>query len=138
MKSNLSLNQCVNKYYDIIVMGDLNINISDKRKDKNNFLSDLYGNFSLQNIITGKTCRKSNIGTPIEIMLTNRPGSFHKTSIFETGMSDHHKFILSRKKLIPPKIIEYGKYKTLDKSKFLHDLYQELLKGAIYLNNEEK
>ena len=47
MKSNLSLNQCVNKYYDIIVMGDLNINISDKRKDKNNFLSDLCGNFSL-------------------------------------------------------------------------------------------
>ena len=53
---NLSLNQCVNKYDNIIVMGDLNIDISDKKKDNNNFLSDLCATFSLQNIITGKTC----------------------------------------------------------------------------------
>ena len=31
---SLSLNQCVNKYDNI--MGDLNIDISDKRKDNNN------------------------------------------------------------------------------------------------------
>ena len=49
---NLSLNQCVNKYDNIIVMGGLNINISDKMKDNNNFLSDLCDTFSLQNIIT--------------------------------------------------------------------------------------
>ena len=29
------------------------------------------------------------------------------------------------------------KYKTFDKIKFLHDLDQELLKGAIYQSNEE-
>ena len=29
------------------------------------------------------------------------------------------------------------KYQTFDKNKFLHDLDQELLKGAIYQNNEE-
>ena len=74
-------------------MDDLNIGISDKRKDNNNFLSDLCDTFSLQSIITGKTCRKSNAGTSIDIMLTNRPRSFHKTSIFETGISDHHKLI---------------------------------------------
>ena len=44
---NLSLNQCVNKYDNIIVMGDLNIDISDKRKDNDNFLSDLCDTFSL-------------------------------------------------------------------------------------------
>ena len=38
---------------------------------------------------------------------------------------------------MPPKSIEYRKYKTFDKSKFLHDFDQELLKGAIYQNNEE-
>ena len=32
---------------------------------------------------------------------------------------------------------EYRKYKVLHKKKFLHDLDQELLKGAIYQNNEE-
>ena len=49
---NLSSNQCVNKYDNIIVMGDRNIYISDKRIDNNNFLSDLCDTFSLQNIIT--------------------------------------------------------------------------------------
>ena len=37
---------------------------------------------------------------------------------------------------IPPKTIEYRRYKTFDKNKFLQDLDQELLKGAIYQNNE--
>ena len=138
---NLSLNQCVNKYDNIIVMGDLTIGISDKRKDNNNFLSDLCDTFSLQNIITWKTCHKSNVGTSIDIMITNRPGSFCKTNVFETGISDHHKLILSFFRSyftrIPPKTIEYRKYKTFDKSKFLRDLDQELLKGAIYQNNEE-
>ena len=123
---NFSLNQCVNKYDNIIVMGDLNIDISNKRKDNNDFLSDLCDTFSLQNIITGKTCHKSNAGTLIDIMLTNRPRSFHKTSIFETGISDHHKLVLSLFcsyfTRIPPKTVEYRKYKTFDKSRFLHDL----------------
>ena len=57
---NLSLNHCVNKHDNIIVIGDLNTDISDKRKENNNFLSDLCDTFSLQNIITGKTCYKSN------------------------------------------------------------------------------
>ena len=51
-------------------MGDLNIDMSDKRKDNNNFLSDLCGTFSMQNIVTGKTCHKSNAGTSVDIMLT--------------------------------------------------------------------
>ena len=36
-------------------MDDLNIDISDKTKDNNNFLSNLRDTFSLQNIITEKT-----------------------------------------------------------------------------------
>ena len=83
-------NQCVNKYDNIIDIGD----IYDKRKDNDNFLSDLCDTFSLQNIITWKTCHKSNVGTLIGLMLTNRPRSFHKTGIFETKISDHHKLIL--------------------------------------------
>ena len=44
---NLSLNQSVNKYDNIIVTGDVNIDISDKRKVNNNFLLDLCNTFSL-------------------------------------------------------------------------------------------
>ena len=50
---NRSLNQCVNKR-DIIVIGDLNIDIFDKIKDNNIFLSDLCDTFSLQYIIIGR------------------------------------------------------------------------------------
>ena len=42
---NLSSNQCVNKRDNIIAMGDLNIDISNKSKDNNNFLSDLCDTF---------------------------------------------------------------------------------------------
>ena len=75
-------------------------------------------------------------------MLTNRPRSFHKNSIFEIGISDYHKLILSFFRsyftIIPPKTTEHKKYKTFDKNKFLYDLDQELLRGTIYENNEEK
>ena len=52
---------------------------------------------------------------------------FHKASIFETGISNRHKLILSF----------FCSHKTFNKNKFLHELDQELLKGAIYQNNEE-
>ena len=58
----------------------------------------------------------------------------NKNSIFETGISDHHKLILSFFRSyftrIPPKTIEYRRYKTFDKSKFLPDLDQEFPKGC--------
>ena len=69
---NLYLNQCFNKYDCIIVMGDLNIDVSNKRKYNNNFLSDLCDTFSLQNILTGKTCHESSAGTSIDIMLQDK------------------------------------------------------------------
>ena len=79
----------------MIVMGDLNIDISDKRKDNNNFLPCLCDTFSLHNIILGETCHKSKVGTSIDIMLTNWLRTFHKTSISETETSNHQSWIYS-------------------------------------------
>ena len=76
-------------------MGDLNIDTSVKTKYTLFYLSDLCSTFSLKNIVTGKTCFKKTTSTSIDILLTNRPRSFLKTGIFETGLSDHHKLILS-------------------------------------------
>ena len=120
-------------------MDDLNIDISDKTKDNNNFLSTLRDTFSLQNIITEKTCHEANVGTSIDIMLTNRPRSLHMISIFETRISDQHKSIISffhsYFRRIPPKTIEYRENKTFGKSKFY--MIYELLKGAIFQSNEK-
>ena len=122
-------------------MRDLNIDTADKTKDTCNYLSDLCDTFSLTNIINGKTCFKAQKGTSIDVLLTNRPRSFHKTGIFETGISDHHKLILSVFRSyftrIPPKTIEYRNYKNFNETVFLHDLDQELLKGEMYKSNNE-
>ena len=76
-------------------MGDLNIDTSDKTKDTSCYLSDLCYTFSLKSFITGKICFKKTTDTLLDIFLRNRPRSFLKMDIFETGLSDHHKLILS-------------------------------------------
>ena len=138
---SITLNQITNKYENFIIMGDLNIDTADKTKDTCNYLSDLCDTFSLTNIINGKTCFKAQKGTSIDVLLTNRPRSFHKTGIFETGFSDHHKLILSVFRSyfirIPPKTIEYRNYKNFNETIFLHDLDQELLKGEMYKSNNQ-
>ena len=122
-------------------MGDLHIDTADKTKDTYVLLSDLCDTFSLTNIINGKTCFKAQKGTSVDVLLTNRPRSFHKTVIFETGFSDHHKLILSVFRSyfirIPPKPIEYRNYKNFNETAFLHDLDQELLQGEINKSNNE-
>ena len=74
-------------------------------------------------------------------MLTNRPRSFHHTSLIETGMSDCHKLILSLLraffKRIPAKAIEYRNYNKFSPDTFLHELDQELNKGII-CNSQDK
>ena len=111
-------------------MGDLNIDTPNSlTKDMNNYLSDLCDTFSLKNIIKCKTCFKTLEGTSIDVLLTNRPRSFQKTSILETGLSDYHKMILSAFRSyfakIPPKLIEYRNYKKFYLENFLYDLDQE-------------
>ena len=90
-----SLNQATNKYDNIIVMGDLNIDTLKNGADINYCLSDLCDTFSLANLICSSTCFKSLSGTSIDVFLTNRTRSFHNTAITETGINDHHKLITS-------------------------------------------
>ena len=140
-KLTTSLSQITILYDCFVVMGDLNIDTSDKTKGTSCYLSDLCDIFSLKDIITGKTCFKKTTGTSIDILLTNRPRSFLKTSIFETGLSDHHKLILSFFRSyfsrIPSKTIQYRKYKSFKESSFLYELDQELLKEDMYKSNRD-
>ena len=105
-KLTSSLNQATNKYDNIIVMGDLNIDTLKNGADINYCLSDLCDTFSLANLICSSTCFKSLSGTSIDVFLTIRT-NFHNTAITETGISDHHKlttsFFRSHFERIPPK-----------------------------------
>ena len=133
---NKTLSKAVNSYKNIIVTGDLNIDVSDPDKDRNNYLSDFVDTFSLSNLVNTKTCHKNVSGTTIDIMLTNKPHCFQKTSTVVTGLSDFHKMIISCLKTtfkkIPPKKIIFRDYKKFDEQNFLHDLDQQMIKGKFY------
>ena len=107
------------KYENILIIGDLNISTSNKKKDDGNYLSD--DTFSLKNLITDITCANSTNGTSIDVLLTNKSRSFHHTATFETGLNR-----------LPPKNIECRNYKNFNGNNFLHELDQELSKGSIY------
>ena len=133
---NETLSKAVNSYENIIVMGDLNINASDPDKDRNNYLSDFVDTFSLSNLINRKTCHKNLSGTTIDIMLTNRPNCFQKTSTVVTGLSDFHRMIISCLKTtfkkVPPKKIIFRDYKKFDEQNFRYDLDRQMIKGKFY------
>ena len=128
-----------NKYDNIIVMGDLNIDTQKNGADTNHYLSDLYDTFALANLISSSTCFKSLSGTSIDVFLTNRIRGFRNTAITETVISDHNKLIFSffrsHIERIPPKKVEYRNYKKFDVTNFFRDLYQEMMQGEKYKYN---
>ena len=73
------------------------------------------------------TCFK-NPSNPscIDLFLTNNANCFQKSSVFETGLSDFHKLIVTvMKSHIPkqqPKIIKYRNYKGFNETKFRSEL----------------
>ena len=131
-----TLDKAVNKYENIFIAGDLNIDINIKNKDTNNYLYDLIDTFSLKNLVSSKTCYKTTCGSTLDIMLTNKSRSFQKTSTVATGLSDCHKMVVtclkSHFKRLPPKKIVYRDYKNFDEKRFLHELDQEMIKGHFY------
>ena len=132
---NETLIKVVNSHKNITVIGDLNIDVRDPDKDRNNYLSDFVDTFSLSNLINRKTCYKNLSGTIINIMLTNRPNCFQKTSTVVSGLSDFHRMIISCLKTtfkkIPPKKTIFRDYK-FDEQNFLYDLDQQMITGKVY------
>ena len=130
---NKILDKAVNKYDNIFLAGDLNVDTGDKSKDKNNYLCDFMDSFSLNNLIKVKTCYKSATGTILVIMLTNKMRRFQKTSTVTTGISDYRKMNITCPKVhfkkLPPKKIAYKDYKNFNKNTFLYDLDQNLIQG---------
>ena len=52
-------------------------------------------------MVKNKTCFK-NIENPscVDLTITDTPGSFEHTDVFETGISDHHKLVTTVLKAI--------------------------------------
>ena len=102
---------------------------------------DICDTFSLSNLVNGVTCVKSQSGTSINVMLTNRPRSIHNISLIETDLSDYRKMIVfvfrAFFKRLPAKVIEHRNYQTFDQNEFLQNLHQGLIKSNSY-NDEQQ
>ena len=137
----MTLNKALNEYDNLFLTGDLNINTLRPTSDSCNHLSDLNDSFSLTNLVTDSTCFKSNKGSLIDLMLTNKPKSFYKSHSFVTGLSDYHKLVVSILRTsfqkLPPKFVIYRNQKNFHESNFLRDLDSRLVQGELYKNCDD-
>ena len=83
----------MNSYGNIIVIGDLNIDVSGRDNNRNNYLSDFVDTCSISNLINRKTCHKNLSGITINIMITNRSNCFQKPSTAVTKFSQNDYFM---------------------------------------------
>ena len=120
------LNQALSKCDNIIVLGDLNINVHNSNDSDLHYLLSLCDTFCLKNLIKEKTCFAGIQGSSIDVILTNKARSFQTTMVTETGLSDHHLMITTFLKAhlvrLKPKKIFYRNYKKFNEANFLNDV----------------
>ena len=130
----------VNNYENNFLAGDLNINLLDSKSDSNNHFSVFRNMYDLKNIVKVPTCYKNLKGTLLDVLLTNKPNSFQKTIVCETGLSDCHMLIATtlRSTVIKllPKLIKYRSYKNFNETVFLHEMNQKLIRVDLYRSND--
>ena len=129
-KLTKSLSKAINKYDNLIVMGDFNIDLNKTDGIGFGKLEECCDNFNLTNIVKRNTCFTENNKSTIDLLLTNKPMSFQVTNTTETGLSDCHKLISSFMKSyisgLKPKTIFIVITKTLTKKNFLRMSKQQI------------
>ena len=117
--------KCIDKnlgnFDHFLILGDLNSEMSEEpMKD----FCDLY---DLGNLIKVPTCFKNpEKPSSIDVMLTNSTNLFQNSIAVETGMSDHHKMVITVMKIYSekqkPQEIKYRSYKYFNVHSFNDDL----------------
>ena len=80
---------CSTLYKNFVLLDDLNI-VQD-----NTQLQNFCESFLLEHFIKKPTCYKGDTPTGIDHIITNIPKRFMKSMALETGISDHHKMIMT-------------------------------------------
>ena len=119
--------ECLNHLIDehsssfdhFIFIGDFNVSTNHNSIN----VCDLNG---LRNLINVPTC--FNNPTSIDLILTNRPSYFQRSTVFETDLSDFHLLTITEFKTSfqkrEPKIIKYRDYKNFDNHNFRSEILQ--------------
>ena len=117
----------LDQYDNMLLLGDFNC------EETNIVMKTFFDTYNLKNLIKEPTCFK-NTENPscIDFIVTNKERSFAHTKIIETGLSDHHKLVLTVLKTyyVRPKAktVTYRCYKKFNEADFRHDLEEQLAK----------
>ena len=84
-----AISKALCKYENLIVMGDLNIDIKSSNSDKVK-LKNFWDLFNLTNLIHSQTCFIKNSKSVIDLILKNKPLHFQKAHVVEMGLRDYH------------------------------------------------
>ena len=75
-------------YDNIILMGDLNFDLL-RNTSKNSFvLINIMDSFDLVNLVKNPTCFRQSPPSLLDVILTNQPKSFQRTTTIEDGISN--------------------------------------------------
>ena len=110
---NNLLDEHSKKYENFAFIGDFNVNTSDSS------MKEFCSSNGLKNLINERTCYKnSEKPTCIDLILTNQPTLFQRSSLLETELSDFHLLTVTEFKMsfqkCKPRIITYRNYKNYD------------------------
>ena len=109
---------------------------------ENSHFQNLMQIYNLSPLIKEQTCFQSHHPTCIDNFLTNQKAIFKLSTLFETGVSDHHKLIsVVMKSGVfrgPPRKKVYRSYKKFDLEHFNIALKSELEKLSDSAYNEFK
>ena len=92
-----------------------------------NKLDEFCDLFNLTNFLKSVTCFTKSHKSLNDFFLTDKPLSFQKRLVTETGLSDYHKLVFAFSKShftrLRPKDITYRNYKKFDENVFLSYLH---------------
>ena len=74
------ISQAINKYDNILVAGDLNIDVSGSKGLIDKHISELIDTFNLINLVKTPTYFKTTRGTLLDVLLTNKQNSLEKAT----------------------------------------------------------
>ena len=91
---NSFLDEHSKKYENYVFIGDFNVNTSDSS------MKEFCSLNRFKNLINKPTCyENSEKPTCINLILTNRPTSFQRSAVLETGLSEFHLLTVTKFKI---------------------------------------
>ena len=94
-------------------------------------LCEFLNAYNAKNLVKNKTCLKS-IEDPscVDLIITDKPGSFQHTNVFEIGISNHHELVTAVMKAkftkASSKCVHYHNYKNFNEQDFKLELRGKL------------